>query len=168
MRKLSSTLCAMLALSFAAGTAVPAAAAPVFAPIATIQDGNVIDAQYRPQRRETRFERRQERREDRFENRQDRREARFERRSGRAYYNGQRGYTQRRAGYREYNGYWFPAGAFIAGAIIGGALNNSQPAVRVSSQHVRWCQNRWRSYRVSDNSYQPYNGPRQRCVSPYS
>lgn len=168
MKRLSSALCAMLALSFAAGTAVPASAAPVFAPVATVQGDNVVDAQYRPQRREDRFERRQERRESRFENRQDRREARFERRNGTAYYNGKRGYTHRRPGYRQYNGFWFPAGAFIAGAIISGALSNSQPVMRMSSQHMRWCENRWRSYRASDNSYQPTYGPRQRCVSPYS
>ncbi|MGV3652562.1 MAG: BA14K family protein, partial [Devosia sp.] len=26
---------------------------------------------------------------------------------------------------------------------------------------------RYRSYRASDNTFQPYNGPRQQCVSPY-
>ncbi|MDP3896409.1 MAG: BA14K family protein [Mesorhizobium sp.] len=157
MRTLSSTLCAMLALSFAAGTAVPASAAPVFAPRAQAETGNAIDVQYRVERRDDR----------RLDNRSDRRD-RFERRGNTAYYNGHRGYQQRRPGYRQHNGFWFPAGAFIAGAIIGGALNNNQPMMRMSSQHVRWCQNRWRSYRASDNSYQPSYGPRQRCVSPYS
>jgi len=32
---------------------------------------------------------------------------------------------------------------------------------------VRWCDNRYRSYRASDNSFQPYNGPRRQCRSPY-
>ncbi|PND23720.1 BA14K family protein, partial [Sinorhizobium sp. M4_45] len=31
-----------------------------------------------------------------------------------------------------------------------------------------WCQNRWRSYRAYDNTYQPNSGPRRICVSPYS
>ena len=41
------------------------------------------------------------------------------------WYNGHRGYRYRRSGYRYHNGFWFPAGAFIAGAIIGGAIANS-------------------------------------------
>lgn len=38
----------------------------------------------------------------------------------------------------------------------------------VGNTHVQWCYNRYRSYRPSDNSFQPYNGPRQQCYSPYS
>ena len=37
----------------------------------------------------------------------------------------------------------------------------------LSADHVAWCYDRWRSYREADNSYQPYNGPRRRCRSPY-
>lgn len=37
----------------------------------------------------------------------------------------------------------------------------------VSSPHARWCYNRYRSYRAWDNTFQPYNGPRQQCWSPY-
>jgi hypothetical protein len=33
--------------------------------------------------------------------------------------------------------------------------------------HVRWCYARYRSYRAWDNSFQPYNGPRRQCYSPY-
>lgn len=40
-------------------------------------------------------------------------------------------------------------------------------AYRLPVAHVRWCDNRYRSYRASDNSFQPYNGPRQQCRSPY-
>jgi hypothetical protein len=36
------------------------------------------------------------------------------------------------------------------------------------SAHVQWCYNRYRSYRAYDNTFQPYNGPRQQCWSPYS
>lgn len=39
---------------------------------------------------------------------------------------------------------------------------------RLSSAHVRWCYNRYRSYRAWDNTFQPYGGPRQQCWSPYS
>ncbi len=111
---------------------------------------------------------------DRFERRRVER-SRFERRGGWGYYNGHRGYREYRRGYRQYNGWWFPPAAFVAGAIIGGAIAN-QPAVaappvyapvRLSAAHVNWCANRWKSYRVSDNSFQPLSGPRQACVSPY-
>ena len=39
---------------------------------------------------------------------------------------------------------------------------------RLSSAHVQWCYDRYRSYRSWDNTFQPYNGPRQQCWSPYS
>ncbi|WP_159586540.1 BA14K family protein [Chelativorans xinjiangense] len=40
-------------------------------------------------------------------------------------------------------------------------------AYRSTSAHVQWCYSRYRSYREWDNSFQPYNGPRRACVSPY-
>jgi hypothetical protein len=45
----------------------------------------------------------------------------FYQRGGYGYYNGQRGDRHRHPGWRQYNGYWFPPGAFI-GAAIGGAI----------------------------------------------
>ncbi len=86
-----------------------------------------------------------------------------------AYYNGHRGYRYYRPGYRYYNNFWFPGAAFATGAIIGGIIANSQPAYRYGggSAHERWCYNRYRSYRAWDNTFQPYNGPRQQCYSPY-
>lgn len=89
----------------------------------------------------------------------------YYRRDGYSYYRGHRGYRYYRPGYREYNGYWYPLAAFTAGAIIGGAI--AQPPVRYGGSHVEWCANRYRSYRAYDNTYQPYGGPRQQCVSPY-
>jgi BA14K-like protein len=73
------------------------------------------------------------------------------------------------------NDWWWPG---VAGVGIGlglGLLNNapyySQPVYRVapgaSSAHVAWCERRYRSYRVYDNTYQPYHGPRRECISPY-
>jgi len=56
-----------------------------------------------------------------------------------------------------------------AGAIIGSAVNSGPRYYRgESSAHVRWCYNRYRSYREWDNTFQPYHGPRQQCYSPYS
>ena len=83
------------------------------------------------------------------------------------WYKGHRGYRYKRSGYRYYNGFWFPAAAFITGAIVGGAIANDGGR-RVGSAHVEWCYDRYRSYRASDNTFQPYNGPRQQCYSPYS
>jgi hypothetical protein len=37
----------------------------------------------------------------------------------------------------------------------------------VRSAHVEWCYARYRSYRAWDNTFQPYNGPRRQCISPY-
>lgn len=89
---------------------------------------------------------------------------------GRHYYNGHRGYNYYRPGYRQYNGWWFPAAAFATGALIGGAIA-AQPAPRAvapsAGGHVQWCANQYRSYRASDNTYQPLSGPRRQCVSPY-
>lgn len=33
--------------------------------------------------------------------------------------------------------------------------------------HFTWCATRYRSYRNSDNTFQPFAGPRRACVSPY-
>lgn len=96
-------------------------------------------------------------------------------RGGYGWYGGHRGYRYARPGYRYYGGYWFPPAAFAVGALLGGALA-SQPAPvyaapgygGLSQQHYAWCEQRYISYRASDNSFQPYEGPRQACVSPYS
>jgi len=93
-------------------------------------------------------------------------------RHGGGYWNDYRGYRYYRHGYRRHNdGWWYPLAAFGAGAIIGGAIASPPPPVyRVpayGNSHVQWCYNRYRSYRASDNTFQPYNGPRQQCYSPY-
>jgi hypothetical protein len=42
-------------------------------------------------------------------------------------------------------------------------------APTVDAGHTQWCLARYRSYRVEDNSYQPFNGgPRQACEMPSS
>lgn len=87
-------------------------------------------------------------------------------RGGNPYYRGYRGYRTYRPGYREFDGAWFPAAAFLAGALITGAINSGDG--RMSSAHVRWCNDRYRSYRASDDTFQPYEGPRRRCNSPYN
>lgn len=39
--------------------------------------------------------------------------------------------------------------------------------INSSSGHNQWCSNQYRSYRASDNSYQPFTGGRQSCNSPF-
>ncbi len=98
----------------------------------------------------------------------------------RGWYGGHRGYRYHRDGYRRHNdGYWYPLAAFGAGAIIGGAIASQpryvEPAPRpaysggggLNPRHTEWCSGRYRSYDAYSNSFQPYNGPRQTCYSPY-
>ncbi|RCS24291.1 BA14K family protein [Phyllobacterium salinisoli] len=85
------------------------------------------------------------------------------------YWGGHRGYRYGRYGYRRHrDGWWYPLAAFGAGAVIGGAIASQPRAVPTyGNSHVQWCANRYRSYRAYDNTYQPYNGPRRQCYSPY-
>ncbi len=85
------------------------------------------------------------------------------------YYNGHRGIVVARPGYRYYRGYWFPGAAFAAGVAAGAAVATPPaPYRRPAAAHVAWCYETYRSYRAWDNSYQPYEGPRRQCWSPYS
>lgn len=93
----------------------------------------------------------------------------------RVYYNGYRGYRDRRAGHRYHSGYWFPHQAFVDRRHTGSIrdydrrhdyrYNYRQDYGRA---HVDWCYDRYRSYRASDNTFQPYSGSRRQCYSPYS
>lgn len=167
MKKLLSGICASALAAAVAFTGVlPAQAGPTYMPkmaqvssdIQTVQDGPRW------------MKRKHNNRNSNWNRRGDNDARRFVRRGDNYYYNGHRGYRSHRRGYREHNGWWFPAGAFIAGALITGAMNNNNTNYRSSSgnSHVSWCYDRYRSYRASDNTFQPYNGPRQQCYSPYS
>jgi hypothetical protein len=92
----------------------------------------------------------------------------FYRHHKRYYYNGHRGYRHHRHGYRHYNGYWFPPSAFSFGIIIGrsGGGYGVRPGY-THPRHIRYCYNRYRSYRHHDNTFQPYHGPRRQCRSRY-
>ncbi len=52
----------------------------------------------------------------------------------------------------------------IGGVILGSAIAQSSNR---GSNHVRWCDRKYRSYDVRSDTFQPYNGPRKRCNSPY-
>ncbi|MFC4625372.1 BA14K family protein [Daeguia caeni] len=71
-----------------------------------------------------------------------------------------------------------PAGPTIPGSSTSAATPKCYGAVCPTSRaatppplpgsnHIRWCTERYRSYRASDNTYQPLTGPRTRCVSPF-
>lgn len=90
----------------------------------------------------------------------------------RGYYHDRRSYYRDR--YRRHHRRDSNAGAIIgglaAGAIIGGLLSQPRYSNRRAyggNSHTRWCYARYRSYRAWDNTYQPYNGPRRPCYSPY-
>jgi hypothetical protein len=162
MKKFLSTLCATaLAASFGLTGAIEASAAPVYVPkVQTLDASNVIEVNdHWKKRRYSRGDR------GRKYNRQFRGDGRY------GWHNGHRGYRHKRyRSDRYYDGFWFPAGAFVAGAIIGGAIaNNNNYVYRDGGNaHERWCYDRYRSYRAWDNTFQPYNGPRRLCYSPYS
>ena len=147
---LKGALAAAMGLSLMAAPAVAAPFAPVRPAVSADQASQVIDV--------------------RDHHRRDGRRGFYRDRRGGGYYNGHRGYRQHRRGYRQHNGYWFPPAAFALGVIIGQGNRGVAPGVRpgyTSPAHVNWCSNRYRSYRAYDNSFQPYNGPRQVCRSPY-
>ena len=156
MKKFLSGFCAAaLATSFAVASIAPVNAAPIFIPKAVAATTDIQLANHGGSRRMLRR--------DRFDDRHFRRDGNY------AWYGEHRGYRTYRRGYRQHNGYWFPAAAFLAGALITGAIvnNNNYRVYSGGNSHVSWCYDRWRSYRAYDNSYQPYNGPRRICYSPY-
>ena len=62
----------------------------------------------------------------------------------------------------------------VGGVIAGAAIANAQRPREVyvepagnPSAHLNWCYAKYRSYREWDNSWQPYEGPRRPCISPY-
>lgn len=143
MKKLLSGL---LAASFVAASAIPLNAAPIFVPKTPVPANAIEQVQFGPNWRH-------------------RHGPGFRRYNDGYYYNGYRGFRHSRRGYREHNGWWFPAAAFVAGALITGAINSDRASS--GSSHVDWCYDHYRSYRASDNTYQPTRGMRRQCNSPY-
>ncbi|MGX5828395.1 BA14K family protein [Mesorhizobium sp. 43Arga] len=147
-------LAATLSASFAA-TAVPANAAQMLVPQAASTSSDVQTVDYKPWMKNRQF------------NRNFNGNRNFAR-NGDGYWNGHRGYREYRRGYRRHGDYWFPLAAFATGALITGAIVNSENnRVHEGNAHVQWCYDRYRSYRASDNTFQPNYGPRQECRSPY-
>jgi hypothetical protein len=84
------------------------------------------------------------------------------------YYNRHRHgprYHHRRNHYTHYhNGYWYAQPWWLPGFAI-----TIAPGIGIGSgsAHVRWCENRYRSYNPSTNRYLGYDGYYHRCNSPY-
>ena len=115
MKKLLSGLCASaLALSFGVASVAPVNAAPVYVPQTVAPAADVLNVQYRM--RGDRWDG------DRWDGDRNDRWRRVYRRGDGYYLNGHRGYRYHRPGYRRYGEYWFPAAAFLAGALITGAI----------------------------------------------
>ncbi|TIS61478.1 MAG: BA14K family protein [Mesorhizobium sp.] len=160
MKKIvSGLLAATLSVSFAAAAAVPANAAQIYVPQAAPASSDIQNIEAR--NGDLQWRHRNWRGNRDFGRN-------FARRDGGVWWNGHRGYREYRRGYRRHGDYWFPLAAFATGALITGAIINNQNRVyRGGDAHVQWCYDRYRSYRASDNTFQPYNGPRQQCISPY-
>ncbi|MFN7023945.1 MAG: BA14K family protein [Pseudorhizobium sp.] len=159
MNTLGTTLTAGFMSAMMLATSMVPAGAVVMPSIKASQVSAVEQVQYRSNDRDGR----------RFD-RDDRRRFDRNRDSRRGEYRGHRGSREYRRGYRRHSdGFWYPLAIFGAGAIIGGAITNQpRPAQAMSSRHVRWCSDRYRSYRASDNTYVPRAGVRAYCASPYS
>jgi len=150
-RIISGLLATTLSASFVAAEIVPVNAQPSYVPMGQGLSSDVQTVQYQEWRRHRNFNRNRT----------------FSRNDG-MYWNGHRGYREYRRGYRRHGDFWFPLAAFATGALITGAIINNQNRVyRGGDAHVQWCYDRYRSYRASDNTFQPYDGPRQQCYSPY-
>lgn len=147
-RIVSGVFATLLSVSFVGAEMLPASAASLYVPQGQTASSDVQNIAWRGERRD--WNRRQ-----------------VQRRSDRRHWRGHRGYDHYRPGYRRHGDLWFPLAAFAAGAIISGAIANDRPPAYGGNSHVQYCYNRYKSYRASDNTFQPYNGPRQQCRSPY-
>jgi hypothetical protein len=152
-RIVSGLLATTLTVSFAAAAAMPAGAAGILLPQAPSASSDVQAVDHRPWRKYRSVNRNLSQNDGINDG---------------TYWNGHRGYRDYHRGYRRHGDYWFPLAAFATGALITGAIINNQNRVyRGGDAHVEWCYDRYRSYRASDNTFQPNYGPRRQCNSPY-
>ena len=151
MRKMmSGMLAAVLSVSFIGAEIAAANAAPLYVPQTPAATS---DLQLVAERGDG----------SRWHRRNYPRESRHFRGSRDGYWNGYRGSRSYRNGYKRRGDLWFPLAAFATGAIISGAIANDRRPVYRGNSHIEYCYNRYKSYRASDNTYQPYNGPRRQC-----
>lgn len=75
-------------------------------------------------------------------------------------------------GWNGYCGPYFPYNGYYGGPFIGfgfgpGFYVAPQRYASVGSRHVRWCKNRYKSYKPRSNTWVSYSGKVRECVSPY-
>lgn len=91
--------------------------------------------------------------------------------NGRGMLNGYKGYRHHRPGYRRHSDkWWYPIEAFEvkkSPAQKGETETEKRNHKALPERHVRWCMQKYLSYRVEDNTFQPYDGPRKTCHSSY-
>lgn len=76
---------------------------------------------------------------------------------------GFRGSADPKPGWRKHtDGLWYPQRAFRRGC------GSTVEALGCLTDHQRWCQAQYWSYRVADNTFQPYDGRRRPCISPFN
>jgi len=87
---------------------------------------------------------------------------------GRGILNGYKGYRHHRPGYKRHTDrWWYPQAAFETTAVPEIDNKTVKTKAALPARHISWCRERYRSYRVEDNTVQPYDGPRKACRSPY-
>lgn len=145
MKKLASLISAV-SISMGMMVITPSWAAPLFIPLTVEKQSHnaAINVQYRERRNHYRASRNHYR------------PRHYDRRYDRRHYN------RRHSG----NAAAGIIGGLAAGAIISGMVNQNYRAPAGNS-HINWCLNKYRSYDPSSNTYQPFNGPRRYCNSPY-
>lgn len=74
---------------------------------------------------------------------------------------GYRGSQHPRPDYRQHaDGFWYPERAFH---LLGGQKRDST----IAHDHISWCRAKYWSYRESDDTFQPFEGERRKCTSPF-
>ncbi|WP_337182791.1 BA14K family protein [Shinella sp.] len=169
MRLTSKSLVVAISALFAVTPVVPAGAMPL--PVVKVQQADnglavqrVDDRRYLRKFRHSRTSGWSQNSERRWSGQRMYRHHRYDR--GRYYDRRYYRHGPRYGYYRHRDNAWVPFAAMGMGALIGSAIANDR-AYAGGSSHVNWCANRYRSYRAYDNTFQPYNGPRRQCVSPY-
>lgn len=78
-------------------------------------------------------------------------------------------YRNRPAHRRYYNNYFdVPTPRYSGQRRIGGnPATGGSSRLEGAQNHVDWCASRYRSYRASDDTFQPFEGPRKPCLSPF-
>lgn len=79
-------------------------------------------------------------------------------------------YQNRPAHRRYYDNYFdVPTPRYSGQRRVNGtpAIGGTSRLNQATTGHAEWCSTRYRSYRASDDTFQPFDGPRRPCVSPF-